>query len=72
MYLPNGIFGYGSNTFNYWIKLYSTSNITPIKINRWNEFSSILKNRNYAEIIIEDIWNNTKKYKFILVNTNEL
>ncbi|MBM7559756.1 hypothetical protein [Marinitoga litoralis] len=56
MYLPNEIFGYGTNTFNYWIKLYL---ITPIKINRWNEFSSILKNRNYAEII--NIYGTTQK-----------
>ncbi|WP_129408419.1 hypothetical protein [Marinitoga lauensis] len=71
MYSPDSIFGYGSNLYNYWIKLYSTSKITPIKINRWNEIFSSLKERNYAEIIIEDIWNNTKIYKFILIKNTK-
>ncbi|WP_075780344.1 M23 family metallopeptidase [Marinitoga sp. 1137] len=46
MYSPDSIFGYGSNLYNYWVKLYSTSKITPIKINRWNEFLNFSKERN--------------------------
>nr|WP_254867721.1 M23 family metallopeptidase [Marinitoga sp. 1154] len=64
MYSPNVVFGYGSTLYNYWIKLYSTTEITPIKINRWNEIK--MKDENIAELILEDIWGNIKVYKIIL------
>ncbi|KAF2956796.1 M23 family metallopeptidase [Marinitoga sp. 38H-ov] len=67
IYSPNSVFGYGSNIFTYWLKLYSSSFITPIKVNRWNEIAFTLKNRNPAELILEDIWGTVKVYKFILV-----
>ncbi|AEX85505.1 hypothetical protein XO10_05415 [Marinitoga sp. 1135] len=67
MYSPNAIYGYGSNLFTYWIKLYSSSFITPIKVNRWNEIAFTLKDKNPAELILEDIWGSIKVYKLILV-----
>jgi hypothetical protein len=67
MYSPNAIYGNGSNIFTYWIKLYSSSFITPIKVNRWNEIAFTLKDRNPAELILEDIWGTVKVYKLVLV-----
>ncbi|GAB6189621.1 hypothetical protein JCM30566_13620 [Marinitoga arctica] len=66
MYSPGSVFGYGSTIFNYWIKLYSSSNITPIKVNRWNEILFALGNKALAELILKDMWGNIKTYKFIL------
>lgn len=67
MYSANAIYGYGSNIFTYWVKLYSSSFITPIKVNRWNEIAFTLKERNPAELILEDIWGSVKIYKLVLV-----
>jgi hypothetical protein len=67
MYSPNSVYGNGSNIFTYWLKLYSSSFITPIKVNRWNEISFNLKDRNPAELILEDIWGTVKVYKLVLV-----
>ena len=67
MYNTYPIFSKDSTMFIYWVKLYSTTKNSFIKVNRWEEIFPYLKKSNTAVLILEDPWGKIKKFSFYLV-----
>jgi len=61
-YNPDPVFGYGSTSSIYWVKLYSNVFMTPIKTNNLLQLTGNTQKTLKAEIILEDFWGNKKSY----------
>lgn len=66
-YSPEAIYGYGSTSTIYWLKMYSNESNLIITENNMSRFI----NTNYAEyngtIVLEDFWGNLSSYKIKFV-----
>lgn len=62
-YQADVVFGYGSTSSIYWLKMYSDDILSPIVINDFSAFSYGTSTTLNGEIVLEDIWGNEKKYK---------
>ncbi|KUK15463.1 M23 family metallopeptidase [Petrotoga olearia] len=63
IYQADVIFGYGSTSSIYWLKMYSDDYLSPIVINDFSAFSYNPSTTLNGEIVLEDIWGNEKVYK---------
>jgi len=63
IYKADVVFGYGSTSSIYWLKMYSDDYLSPIVINDFSAFSNETSTTLNGEIVLEDIWGNEKVYK---------
>jgi len=63
IYKADAVFGYGSTSSIYWLKMYSDDHLSPIVINDFSAFSYETSTTLNGEIVLEDIWGNEKVYK---------
>ncbi len=63
IYKADVVFGYGSTSSIYWLKMYSDDYLSPIVINDFSAFSNETSRTLNGEIVLEDIWGNEKVYK---------
>ncbi|BBE31287.1 peptidase M23 [Tepiditoga spiralis] len=63
-YKPQPVYGYGSTSSIYWLKMYSIESLYPIKDNNWSQLIGSDKSSYKGEIVLEDFWGNKKVYNF--------